>query len=99
MKAGVSYGLLVLTVLAVVGMAVKSCVLTQDELTTCTCGSRDVTFTLTNGPAGSKHLWYNATCQTCGLGWQVVDVAWNNPRIVVDSIIESAEPPVMEIEE
>jgi hypothetical protein len=67
----------------------------RDHITVCTCGSGDLTFRPATGPLGSVHRYYDATCKRCGERWQVVDVAWDDPRKVIDATLEAAaqDPP------
>ena len=61
-----------------------------DYLAVCTCGSGDVTFRPAQGPLDSVHRHYTATCTRCGEQWEVVDVAWDDPRKVIDVVFEAA---------
>ena|SRR5436190_13688831 len=64
----------------------------SDRLSVCTCGSQDVTFRPAQGPPGSVHLHYAATCEQCSREWRVLDVDWNDPRKVIDATLQAVAP-------
>jgi hypothetical protein len=95
MKAIVSYGLLGLMIVGVLGLGARGCgsvaaLLFNDELMICSCGCKHVEFRPSQGPPGSTQGYYRATCKMCEKQWEVVDVAWNDPRKVIDATIEAA---------
>src|SRR5262245_6937744 len=94
MKAIVSYGLLGLMIVGVLGLSARGCgsvaaFLFNDELMVCSCGCKDVGFRPSQAPPGATNRYYQATCKWCEKRWQVVDVAWNDPRKVIDATIEA----------